>query len=373
MNRREFMHSVGAAAAAMGTAAARGAHRNERRSKPQRILILGGTHFLGIHMTQLAIERGHTVTLFNRGKTNAGLFPQLERLTGDRNGQLDSLRGHQWDAVIDNSGYFPRQVRLTAELLAPNVQQYMFISSISVYASLAQPATEDSAVGTIADETVETIDGRTYGPLKALCEKAALAALPGRAVVLRPGLIVGPNDASDRFTYWPARAARGGEMLAPGRPADPIQIIDVRDLAAFSLDVVEKRLTGTFNVDSPPGKFTMGQLVTASIEAANELAKPSPPPHATWVATDFLEKHKVEAWSDMPVWIPEKGEYAGAQHTHVDRAMHAGLTIRPIRTTVRDTLSWHLARPPADRQTLKAGITPDREEQVLTAWRDLKA
>ena len=130
---------------------------------------------------------------------------------------------------------------------------------------------------------------------------------------------------------------------------------------------------GTFNVDSPPGKFTMGQLVTASIEAANELAKPNPPPHATWVATDFLEKQKVEAWSDMPVWIPEKGEYAGAQHTHVDGAMHAGLTIRPIRTTVRDTLAWHLGRPQADRQTLKAGITPDREQQVLRAWRDLKA
>ncbi|MGH8138913.1 MAG: NAD-dependent epimerase/dehydratase family protein [Steroidobacteraceae bacterium] len=386
MNRREFFNTATglAAAAAMMKSAAGAANRATeaaasnggsvaRTAKPLRILILGGTRFLGVHMTQLALDRGHTVTLFNRGKTNANLFPQVEHLHGDRNGELDSLRGRKWDAVIDDSGYFPRHVRLSAELLAPNVQQYLFISTISVYASLAQPVTEDSPVGKIADETVETTDAGNYGPLKALCEKAAMAAMPGRTAVFRPGLIVGPHDNTDRFTYWPARAARGGEMLAPGTPRDPIQFIDARDLSAFALHVVENRVTGTFNVLSPPHMFSMGDLVTASIGAANELAKPNPPPHAVWVSSDFLEKQQVEPWSDMPVWIPAKGEMAGAEQTSATRAVRAGLANRPIRQTVNDTLAWHLKRPEAERETLKAGIAPEREQRVLSAWRDLNA
>ena len=376
MNRREFMHTVAAVAAstAAGSAAlAAAGQASSRAAKPLRILILGGTRFLGVHLTQLALDRGHQVTQFNRGKTNPDLFPQVEHLHGDRDGQLDSLRGRKWDAVIDDSGYVPRHVRLSAELLAPNVSQYLFISTISVYASLAKPVTEDSPVGKIADESVEKVDNQTYGPLKALCEKAALAALPGRATVFRPGLIVGPDDSTDRFTYWPARAARGGELLAPGTPRDPIQFIDARDLAAFALRAVENRIMGTFNVVSPPGKFTMGELIEASIAAANEQVKPNPPPHAVWVTSDFLEKQKVEPWSDMPVWIPESGDDAGAEHTNVARAMKAGLSIRPIRQTVSDTLAWHLKRPKAEQDALKAGIAPQREQEVLSAWHQLNA
>jgi len=377
MDRRQFMQTVGACAltvqGAMTARAGASSVAARRAARPMRILILGGTHFIGIHMTQLALDRGHTVTLFNRGKTNASLFPQVEHLHGDRNGQLDSLRGRQWDAVIDDSGYIPRHVRLSAELLASNVGHYLFISTISVYASLAQPVTEDSPVGKLADESVETMDNGNYGPLKALCEQAVMAAMPGRATVFRPGLIVGPEDSTDRFTYWPARAARGGEMMAPGRPSDPIQFIDSRDLAAFALRAVENRILGTFNVISPPNKFTMGELVTASIDAANRLAKPTPPPHAVWVSADFLEKQKVEPWSDMPVWIPETGDMAGAEHTSDQRAHRAGLTIRPIRDTVTDTLAWHLKRPKNEQDALKAGIATDREQQVLSAWHALNA
>ncbi|HZO23030.1 MAG TPA: NAD-dependent epimerase/dehydratase family protein [Steroidobacteraceae bacterium] len=373
MNRRGFIHVVAAVAAAATSARrAFAADHGGRAARPLRILILGGTRFIGVHMTQLALDRGHTVTLFNRGKTNADLFPQVEHLHGDRDGQIDALRGHKWDAVIDDSGYVPRHVRLTAELLSPNVSQYLFISTISVYASLAKPVTEESPVGKIPDESVEKVDNTTYGPLKALSEKAALAAMPGRTTIFRPGLIVGPDDSTDRFTYWPARAARGGDFLAPDSPHDPIQFIDARDLAAFALRSVENRVVGTFNVVSPPGKFTIGELVDASIAAANAQVKPEPPPHAVWVPVDFLERQKVEPWMDMPAWVPEKGDEAGAMHTSAARAMHAGLQIRPIAETVSDTLAWHLKRPKAEQDSLKAGIAPQREQEVLSAWKQLK-
>jgi 2'-hydroxyisoflavone reductase len=264
-------------------------------------------------------------------------------------------------------------VRLSADLLAPHVDHYLFMSSLSVYASQAQPATEDSPLAKVADESVEKVDARTYGPLKALCEKAALTAMPGRTVILRPGLIAGPDDDSDRFTYWPARAARGGEMLTPGTPEDPIQFIDVRDLAAFTLNMLEKRVTGTFNVASPPRMFTMGDLVSASIGAANVMARPSPPPRADWVSADFLQKQQVQPGTDLPVWVPETGDFAGAAQTRVARALQAGLTIQPITETVADTLSGYLKRPEAERKTLKAGLAPEREKQVLSAWHALNA
>ncbi len=365
MDRRAFIQAIAMAYGSSVLAPVANARR-----PPLQILVLGGTRFIGIHLTRLAVERGHTVTLFNRGQTHAGLFPQLEHLKGDRNGELDALKDRSWDVVIDDSGYVPRQVRLSAELLAPHVQQYLFVSTISVYASNAHPNEESSPTARIADETVEKVDGETYGPLKALCERAAEGAMPGRVTVLRPGLIVGPEDNTDRFTYWPARAAQGGEFLAPGTPADAIQIIDARDLAKFALGTLEKGLKGTFNLVSPPGKFTMGELVSQSILAANERVKPTPPPRAVWVPADFLEAQKVEAWSDMPVWLPGKGNDAAFARTSAIRAQWAGLTIRPLRDTVRDTLAWHLRRPPLEQAALKAGIAPDRERQVLTAWHD---
>ena len=340
-----------------------------KSGRPLRILVLGGTKFLGVHIVELALQHGHSVTLFNRGKTNAGIFPQLVHLKGDRDAQLDSLKGKHWDAVIDDSGYYPRHVRLSAELLAPNVQRYIFISTISVYASFANPNTEDSPVGKLADETIEKMDGGAYGPLKALCEKAAEKAMPGRVAVVRPGLIVGPRDPTDRFTYWPARAALGGEMVTPDQPSDRVQFIDARDLAAFVLRLVERKTVGTFNATSPPGVFTIGDVVSASIAAANAMAKPTLSPRPVWVPADFLAKQKIQPWSDMPVWVPAAGEYAGFADASVTRALREGLTIRPVQPTVNDTLAWHLQRPAEERAKLGAGLTPEREKALLDAWR----
>jgi 2'-hydroxyisoflavone reductase len=365
MNRRQFVYAMSAAA----LAASNNAVAKEKPRRPLRILVLGGTKFLGVHIVELALLHGHSVTLFNRGKTNAGIFPQLVHLKGDRDAQLNALKGKHWDAVIDDSGYVPRHVKLSAELLAPNVQRYIFISTISVYASFASPNTEDSPVGKLPDETIEKVDGGAYGPLKALCENAAEKAMPGRVAVVRPGLIVGPRDSTDRFTYWPARAARGGDMVTPDKPSDRVQFIDARDLAAFVLRLVERRTVGIFNATSPPGMFTIGDVVAASITAANAAVKPSPAPSPVWVPAEFLEKQKVQPWSDMPVWIPAAGEYAGFADASVTRALREGLSLRPVQPTVNDTLAWHLQRPEAERAKLSAGLTPEREQALLDAWR----
>jgi 2'-hydroxyisoflavone reductase len=363
MRRRQFIHAAAATAATLSA----GGTRALRGATGLRLLILGGTQFIGVHMTQLALERGYRVTLFNRGRTHPGLFPQVEKLRGDRNGELDALKGRSWDAVIDDSGFVPRHVRLSAELLAPHVQRYVYISSISAYASFAKPIDEDSPLGTLADESTEKVTETTYGPLKALCEKAVEVAMPHRAIVLRPGFVVGPHDPTDRFTYWPARAARGGEMLAPGDPMQKIQFIDARDLARFTLDALERDLTGTFNLVCPPGRFTMGELIASSIGAAERLAKPSPPPSAVWVSLEFLEHEK--AGDDFPIWLPPTGDTAAFADVSASRALHAGLRITPIGKTVRDTLAWYLGRPRSERDPLQAGPTPEREKQLLAAWR----
>src|SRR5688572_13411720 len=240
------------------------------KPKPLKILILGGTRFIGLHMTALALARGHQLTFFNRGKTHTDRYPEIERIKGDRNGELDGLKGRIWDVVIDNSGYVPRHVKLSAELLAPAVKQYVFTSSISVYPDFSVARDETSPVGKLADETTEKVDGETYGPLKALCEQAAERAMPGRTCVIRPGLIVGPDDNTDRFTYWPARAARGGEFIAPGAPGDAFQIIDARDLAAFTLGVAERNVTGIFNLVSDPNRFKFGELIGSAVKSARK-------------------------------------------------------------------------------------------------------
>lgn len=366
VDRRQFIAGASMATASM---AVPGWAAPQTPRQPLKILLLGGTRFIGIPITELAQQRGHTVTFFNRGRTNTELFPNVERITGDRAGPLDGLKDRQWDAVIDTSAYVPRAVKTAADVLAPNVGQYLFVSSISVYPTFSEPRTEQSAVGTLKDPTVEKVDGETYGPLKALCEQAAHAAMPGRVTVLRPGLIVGPHDSTDRFTYWPARAARGGDLLAPGSPKDRIQIIDARDLAAFALDTIERRVYGTFNLVSPPGMFTMGDVVSESIRAARSLAKPSPPPRAVWGNAAFLEKQKVEGWTDMPVWLNAQGNEAAFAATSSALALKEGLKITPLRKTVTDTLEWHLKRPEAERTKLKAGMDPQREQEVLQALR----
>jgi 2'-hydroxyisoflavone reductase len=363
-NRRHVLAIGGA----LTTCAALPLFARTKKRRPLEILILGGTRFIGVHMTQLALQRGHKITFFNRGRTKSDLFPEIERIKGDRNGELDGLKGRRFDAVIDNSGYVPRHVKLSAELLAPSVQQYVFVSSISVYPNFAEPRTESSPVGKLADENVEKVDGETYGPLKALCEQAAERALPGRTTIIRPGLIVGPDDNTDRFTYWPARAARGGEFIAPGTPADGIQVIDARDLAAFTLDVIEQKSLGIYNLVSPPGMFTMGQLIDASVAEASTQAKPANAPRPEWIDADFLAAQQVAPWAEMPVWIPARGDEAAFAGTSAERAVKAGLKITPIAKTVADTLAWHLKRPAAEQQSLKAGITAEKEAKTLTAW-----
>ena len=364
--RRTFLSGAASASAVAATGfGSRWA--SAASSQPLSILLLGGTRFIGVPITEIALARGHKITYFNRGKTNADLFPQIERIQGDRDGQIEGLRGRKFDAVIDTSGYVPRHVRLTAELLAPVVKQYVFVSSISVYPNFARPRDESSDVGALKDPSIEKVDGETYGPLKAACEAAAEAAMPGRVTTLRPGLIVGPHDSTDRFTYWPARAARGGDMLAPGKPTDGVQIIDARDLAAFVLDTLEKRIFGKFNLVTPPHQLTIGAIVNESVRSAIALAKPNPPPHPVWAPASFLQSQKVEGWSDMPVWVDAKGDEAAFASVSCERAIKAGLEFTPLRRTVDDTLAWHLKRPAAEQQKLKAGISPEREKEVLAA------
>lgn len=363
--RREF---IGRSAALLA-AAASGRNVLAAARKPLRLLILGGTRFIGLHMTAAALAHGHSVAFFNRGKTRTDLFPKVERFIGDRNGQLDALKGRSFDAVIDDSGYVPRHVRLSAQLLAANVPHYVFISSVSVYPDFAKPRAENAAVGKLKDENSETVTGENYGPLKALCEQEVRRVYGEHATILRPGLIVGPDDNTDRFTYWPARAARGGDFAAPGKPTDAIQFIDARDLAAFTLRCIEHAVYGTYNVVTPPRAVTMGALIDACVQSAIQLAHPAVAPKPQWLPASFLETQKVQPWSDMPVWLPASGDDAAFADTPSRRAQAAGLRWRPVAETVRDTLAWHLTRPAAERDAMKAGLSPAREAALLAAWR----
>jgi 2'-hydroxyisoflavone reductase len=378
MKRRTLLSLAAAGALApftpaTGWATAASGDKIRKAKKPLKILILGGTRFLGLHMTAYALARGHTLTFFNRGKTKTDRYPEIERILGDRNGQIDGLKDREWDAVLDNSGYVPRVVKASAELLAPKVKHYQFVSSISVYPNFAQPRDEKSEVGKLADETVEKVDGETYGPLKALCEQAAMKAFEGRCSVIRPGLIVGPDDNTDRFTYWPARAARGGEFIAPGSPSDPFQVIDVRDLAAFCVRVVEDGVTGTYNLVSDPNDFKFGELTDACIASAKKRAKPAATPKAVYLPAEFLEAQEVAPWGEMPAWLPAKGDEAAFAGTSNAAARAKGLAITPLAKTVDDTLAWHLARPAEEQAKLKAGIAADKEAKVLEAWKTRKS
>lgn len=324
-----------------------------------KILILGGTAFLGRHLTDLALAAGHEVTHFNRGRRNPGLYPEVEHLKGDRNGDLSALKGRTWDICIDTSGYVPRIVKASAELLADSVGHYTFVSTISVYASSSEHNQDETApVATLADPTAEEVTGETYGGLKALCEQAAEAAMAGRVLNIRPGLIVGPDDPSNRFTYWPSRVACGGEVLAPGRPDAPVQFIDVRDLSAFILAMATRGQTGVYNADGPGYRLTMGRFLDeckAAIGADGRF---------TWVPEQFLLEQGVAPWTEMPLWVPEADE--GGATTNVAKAIAQGLLYRPLRDTIRDTLAWDRTLPEGTER--RAGMKPGREAEVLRAW-----
>ncbi|HEY2799941.1 MAG TPA: NAD-dependent epimerase/dehydratase family protein [Chthoniobacterales bacterium] len=344
-----------------------------KASRPLKVLILGGTGFTGPFQVKYALARGHKVTVFNRGKTHPGQLPVgVEQLIGDRNtGNLDALKGRKWDVVIDNPTMLPKWVRDAAAILKGNVDRYIFISTISVYGEIGQPGTDETAPveqykgADAMKETRDTVIAShfaLYGPLKALSENEVEKWFPGKALIIRPGLIVGPGDQTDRFTYWPVRIDRGGEVLAPGDPSDPVQFIDARDLAEWTIRMAEAGTTGVYNATGPAQRLTISDMLNGIKTALGSSAT------FTWVPATFLEKENVSPWSDMPVWVPPTGEDAGMGRISNARAVGKGLTFRPLAETARDTLSWFKAQTPDRQAKLKAGLAPEREAAVLKDW-----
>jgi 2'-hydroxyisoflavone reductase len=325
-----------------------------------RILFLGGTRFVGRHLAEMAVATGHDVTVFHRGKTGRGVVEGAEEILGDRDGGLDALAGRDWEAVVDTSGYVPRVVGASARALAGHAERYVFVSSLSVYSDDRTPGQDESGpLGELDDPSVEEITDQTYGPLKVLCEREVERAFPGGALILRWGLMVGPLDYTDRFTYWPRLVAEGGEVLAPGPPEQPIQVADGRDVAGFMLSAVERRLTGVMNVHGPAHGMTLEEVLGTCRDVAGSDAA------FTWVEPQFLLDNGVEPWSDLPLWLPGE-ENAGFQQRVAHRAIDAGLEFRPIADTVRDTLAWDRERGLPD---LTTGLTRERERELLVAWR----
>ncbi len=376
-NRRNFLKLSALASGSIGLGLIPGASELLASStmsavKPLRILILGGTGFTGPFQVRYALSRGHKVTVFNRGKTHPGELPkEAEQLIGDRNGQLDALKGRKWDVVIDIPTTLPVWVRDAAQALNGNVERYVFISTISVYSDNSKPGMDESgplakyAGADAMKETPETLAAsryRLYGPLKVLSEQEAEKWFPGKALIIRPGLIVGPGDESDRFTYWPVRLDRGGEILAPGAPTDPVQFIDARDLAEWTIRMVEQGTTGTFNATGPKSRLTIGEMLDGIKKATTAESR------FTWADADFLAAQKVRAWSDMPVWVPPRGGSAGFSEISISKALAKGLTYRSIADTTKATLEWFRKQPTERQAKLKAGLTPEREAEVLAAW-----
>ena len=316
-----------------------------------KLLLLGGPRFLGRAIVDAALERGHELTFFNRGTTNAELYPEVERIAGDRKGELDGLRGREWDAVVDTCGYLPRDVRTSAEALVGS-GLYCFVSSISVYADFSAPTDEDSPVAELGDLRDDEVTDESYGPLKALCENVVGEMFGERALIVRPGLICGPHDPTGRFTYWPHRVARGGEVLAPAPPEKPVQAIDVRDLGEWIVASCERRIHGVFNATH--AGVTWEELLHTCRHVARSDAG------ITWVAPEFLVEQDVGPWMELPLWLAHPAsEYA--DRVDVSRAIEAGLTFRALEDTVRATL--------AHAETVDGvGLTTNREAELLAAW-----
>ena len=373
LTRRDFLRSS-AAAGALGLGGARALYKAHSPA-PLSILVLGGTGFIGPHMVRYAMERGHTVTLFNRGRSNTHLFPTLEKLVGDRDGDLAALEGRRWDAVIDNSGFVPRHVRDSATLLADS-GHYMFVSTLSAYRDLATPGiTENYPLGRMDDPTIEVVDNGSYGPLKALCEEAVQEVFAERANIVRPGYIVGPGDTTDRWTWWPVRVARGGEMLVPGMADSPIQFIDARDLGSWMVRMLEEEIGGVFNAVGPTRRLTMGAFLASCREVSGSDAT------FHWASEEFVAEQGLR----FPIWAPHTGAFAAIHSVDASRAIATGYTSRPVHETIADTLDWWnglteedrpggamrsgLRKPPAlggGPATLEAMM--EIEEEALAAW-----
>ena len=378
-NRRNFIKlSAAAAAGAVGLGAfpdfAWPAVAGRAR-KPLSILILGGTGFTGPDQVEYAIKRGHKVTLINRNKTRPDFFKgRVEQLIGDLNDDMSALKGLKFDVVIDNPTTLPAWVRNVAQYMKGNTQHYIFISTVSAYSNdkntwadesdaLAElPAGLDPYAVPVAEAR------RNYGPLKAFSEKEVEKHYPGMNTIIRPGLIVGPLDMSDRFTYWPYRIDKGGEVLAPGDGKDPVQIIDARDIAEWTIRMAENKMFGTFNATGPVKPYTMSEMLDGIKNAVNSRAT------FTWVPADFLAEQKVRPWSNMPVWMPDRSDNGAFSRRKIDKALAAGLTFRPLAVTAKDTLEWNKKRPEAELQALaegrRAGISAAREAEVLKAWKE---
>jgi 2'-hydroxyisoflavone reductase len=343
-----------------------------KAKKPLNILILGGTGFTGPFQVQYALSRGHKVSVFNRGKTRAGELPkQAEQLIGDRNGDYKSLMGRKWDVCIDIPTSIPVWVRDAAQVLKGNVDRYVFVSTVSVYAgtqALNQDENAPLAQYEGADamkETQQTMAAnmQLYGQLKALSEREAEKWFPGKTLVVRPGLIVGPQDPSDRFTYWPLRVERGGEVMAPGKPDDPVQFIDGRDLSEWIIRAAENGTVGTFNAVGPKTRLGIGEMLAEMKKETKSNAE------FTWVPAEFLQEQKVSPWSDMPVWLPSGGEVGGMNTTSNKKIVAAGMTYRSVADTTRATLDWYHTLPAERRNAkLRSGLAPEREVEVLAAW-----
>jgi 2'-hydroxyisoflavone reductase len=322
-----------------------------------RLLVLGGTRFLGRHLVEAALARGHEPTLFNRGRTAPGLFAGLEQLHGERDGDLAALRGRRWDAVVDTCGYLPRLVRRSAQALRDSVGRYLFVSSISVYAdSSAAGQDEQSPRARLPSVDCEDIPGH-YGALKAACEDEVQRLFGERAILLRPGLIVGPFDPTGRFTYWVQRVARGGTVLAPPSPAYPVQFIDARDLAAWALDLLEQRQSGAFNASGPAAPLTFGAFLDQCRHALRSTAE------FVWPGSDFLDRHEVAPWTDLPLYAGDDGR--GLNEVSLARALSAGLRLRPLGETCVDTARWAEGAPLPEG----LGLTAKREAHLLRAWK----
>ena len=318
-----------------------------------KLLVLGGTQFLGRAIVESALGSSHDVTLFNRGETNPELFPEAETLRGDRT--VDPIPQGEWDAVIDVPGYVPATVRRSAEALRDSVERYVFVSSISAYADLTEGPREDSERARLAedqpeDELLPTYEN--YGALKALCEDVVTELYGERAVVVRPGLIVGPHDPTGRFTYWPHRVARGGEFVVPGPPERQVQFVDARDLGAWMVELCERRESGAFNASHPGVAWE--DLVGACLRVSAADARP------VWIDGEWLAEQRVGQWMELPLWLHDR-DAVGMMQADVSRALSAGLRFRPLDDTVQATLE--LAQPTDD-----AGLTPEREAELLEAW-----
>ncbi len=334
-----------------------------RAVAPLRILILGGTGFIGPNQVQYALDRGHSVTLFNRGVTNSTLFPNVPRLVGDRNRPdgHKALEGGEWDVVIDNPTANPKWVRDAGRALKGRTKHYIFVSTISVFADVSTPIDESGTLLPPADIDA-AFDPKTYGPNKVRSEMEAETQFGDRLTIVRPGLIVGAGDLSDRFSYWPVRIDKGGEVLAPGTPNDPVQYVDARDLSEWMIRVAESRTLGTFNATGPALPSTMGEMLHG-IKAVTTTGA-----QFTWVPAEFLSANQVRPWSDMPVWVPPVGRTAGFARVLCRKAYEAGLTFRPLADTAATTLAWYKTRPAAEQEKARAGLAPEREVAVLAAW-----